>query len=86
MEGVILHSGAGTRLLPLTFIGPKQLIPVANKPIASTCWRIFRSIGVIDVDFLGETFPELFQQHHGDGSRFRVRISYARQGNPLGIA
>ncbi|MBO3755426.1 MAG: glucose-1-phosphate thymidylyltransferase [Candidatus Brockarchaeota archaeon] len=87
MKGVILHGGAGTRLRPLTFSGPKQLIPVANKPISQYVLEDLRSIGVIDVAIvLGETFPELVQQYYGDGSRFRVRISYVHQGKPLGIA
>lgn len=35
---------------------------------------------------LGETFPELVQEHYGDGSRLGVRITYVHQGKPLGIA
>ncbi len=82
-----MHGGAGTRLRPLTFSGPKQLIPVANKPISQYVLEDLRSIGVVDVAIvLGETFPELVMQHYGDGSRFNMRISYVHQGKPLGIA
>ncbi|MEM2930729.1 MAG: glucose-1-phosphate thymidylyltransferase [Thermoproteota archaeon] len=87
MKGVILHGGAGTRLRPLTFSGPKQLIPVANKPISQYVLEDLRSIGISEIAIvLGETFPELVQQHYDDGSRFGVRITYVQQGKPLGIA
>ncbi|MEM3871830.1 MAG: glucose-1-phosphate thymidylyltransferase [Nitrososphaeria archaeon] len=87
MKGIILHGGAGTRLRPLTFSGPKQLIPVANKPISQYVLEDLRDASVRDVAIvLGETFPELVQQHYGDGSRFNVFIKYVFQGKPLGIA
>ncbi|MBC7091101.1 MAG: glucose-1-phosphate thymidylyltransferase [Nitrososphaeria archaeon] len=87
MKGIILHGGAGTRLRPLTFSGPKQLIPVANKPISRYVLEDLRSAGIKDVAIvLGETFPELVQQYYGDGSRFNVSIKYVFQGKPLGIA
>ncbi|MEM2944812.1 MAG: glucose-1-phosphate thymidylyltransferase [Thermoproteota archaeon] len=87
MKGIILHGGAGTRLRPLTFSGPKQLIPIANKPISQYVLEDLRGIGVVDVAIvLGETFPELVIQHYGDGSRFGVKVSYIHQGKPLGIA
>ena len=87
MKGVILHGGAGTRLRPLTFSGPKQLIPVANKPISQYVLEDLRDAGIRDIAIvLGEIYPELVQEHYGDGSRFGVRITYIHQGKPLGIA
>jgi len=87
LKGVILHGGAGTRLRPLTFSGPKQLIPVANKPVSQYVLEDIVSSGIKDVAIiLGETFPELVREHYGDGSRFNCNITYIYQGKPLGIA
>jgi len=87
LKGVILHGGAGTRLRPLTYSGPKQLIPVANKPVSQYVLEDLRDCGVKDIAIiLGETFPELVKEYYGDGSRFNVKITYIYQGKPLGIA
>lgn len=87
MKGVILHGGAGTRLRPLTFSGPKQLIPVANKPVSQYVLEDLRDSGVREIAIvLGETYPELVREYYGDGSRFGVKITYIYQGKPLGIA
>ena len=87
MKGIILHGGAGTRLRPLTFSGPKQLIPVANKPVSQYALEDLVSSGIKEVAIvLGETFPELVRRYYGDGSRFGVNITYIYQGSPKGIA
>jgi len=87
MKGIILHGGAGTRLRPLTFSGPKQLIPVANKPVSQYVLEDLVSSGVREVAIvLGETFPELVKEYYGDGSAFGANITYIYQGRPLGIA
>lgn len=87
MKGVILHGGAGTRLRPLTYSGPKQLIPVANKPVSQYALEDLVSSGIADIAIiLGETFPELVREHYGDGSKFGAKITYIYQGKPLGIA
>lgn len=87
MKGVLLHGGAGTRLRPLTFTGPKQLIPVANKPVSQYCLEDLISVGIKDVAIiLGETYPEMVREYYGDGSKFGCKITYIYQGKPLGIA
>jgi glucose-1-phosphate thymidylyltransferase len=87
LKGIILHGGAGTRLRPLTFSGPKQLIPVANKPVSRYVLEDLVSSGVKEVAIvLGETFPELVKEYYGDGSSFGASITYIYQGKPLGIA
>jgi len=87
MKGIILHGGAGTRLRPLTFSGPKQLIPIANKPVSQYVLEDLISCGIKDIAIiLGEIFPELVKEHYGDGSKFGAKITYIYQGKPLGIA
>jgi len=87
MKGVLLHGGAGTRLRPLTFTGPKQLIPIANKPVSQYAVEDMRDAGINEIAIiLGETYPELVINHYKDGSSLGVKITYITQGKPLGIA
>ena len=87
MKGVVLTGGHGTRLRPLTHTGPKQLIPIANKPNVLYCIEDLRDAGITDIGvILGETMPEKVREYLGDGSDFGVRFTYIPQGAPKGIA
>jgi glucose-1-phosphate thymidylyltransferase len=87
MKGVILHGGHGTRLRPLTHTGPKQLIPVANKPISQYVLEDLRDSGIKDIAIiLGDVMPEKVKGYYGDGSKFGVKVSYIHQEKPGGIA
>jgi glucose-1-phosphate thymidylyltransferase len=87
MKGIVLHGGAGTRLRPLTFTGPKQLIPIANKPVSQYVIEDLISAGIKDIAIvLGEIYPELVREYYKDGSSFGAKITYIYQGKPLGIA
>ena len=87
MKGLILTGGRGTRLRPLTHTGPKQLIPVANKPVLEYAVEDLRDAGITDIGVvLGNKGREAIQRYLGDGSQFGVNITYIIQGNPLGLA
>ncbi len=87
MKGIILHGGHGTRLRPLTHTGPKQLIPIANKPISQYVLESLRGAGCKEIAIiLGDIFPEKVKEFYGDGSKFGVKISYIEQDKPRGIA
>jgi glucose-1-phosphate thymidylyltransferase len=87
MKGVILHGGYGTRLRPLTHTGPKQLIPVANKPISQYVLEDLRNSGIRNIAIvLGDIMPEKVKNHYGDGSKFGVNVTYVHQEKPAGIA
>jgi glucose-1-phosphate thymidylyltransferase len=87
MKGIILHGGYGTRLRPLTHTGPKQLIPVANKPISQYVLEDLVEAGIDDIAIvLGNTYPEKVREHYGEGSHFGVKLSYVHQFEPKGIA
>lgn len=87
MKGLILAGGSGTRLRPLTHTGPKQLIPIANKPNILYCLEDLRDAGIMDIGvILGNNMPEKVRDLLGDGSQYGVRITYIVQGEPRGIA
>ena len=87
MKGVILHGGFGTRLRPLTHTGPKQLIPVANKPISQYVLEDLRDSGITDIAIvLGNLHPEKVKEYYDKGDEYDVKITYIQQAEPKGIA
>ncbi len=86
-KGIVLSGGYGTRLRPLTHTGPKQLIPVANKPVLFYAIDDLKEAGITDIGIiLGLNMPERVKEALGDGSRLGVKITYIEQGAPKGIA
>ena len=87
MKGVILHGGHGTRLRPLTHTGPKQLLPIANKPMSQYCMESIREAGITDIAIIiGGVGSNKVQEYYGDGHDFGVNITYIEQNEPKGIA
>ena len=87
MKGIILHGGHGTRLRPLTHTGPKQLLPIANKPMSEYCLDAIRDCGISDIAIIiGGTGSNKVKEYYGNGSKFNVRITYIEQESPKGIA
>jgi glucose-1-phosphate thymidylyltransferase len=87
MKGVVLHGGFGTKLRPLTHTGPKQLIPIANKPNSQYVLEDLKASGITQIIVvLGNVFPEKVKENYGDGRRLGVKIKYVQQNEPKGIA
>ena len=87
MKGIILHGGHGTRLRPLTHTGPKQLLPIANKPMSEYCVESIRDCGISEIAIIiGGIGSNKVKEYYGDGSKFNVKITYIEQDKPKGIA
>lgn len=99
MKAVILAAGLGTRLQPYTFFIPKPMLPIGNKPLLEHIIDWLRSDGnskastknnhnskisevIICVSYLHRTIEDYFE----DGSRFGIKIQYARSDRPLATA
>ena len=87
MKGIILHGGHGTRLRPLTHTGPKQLLPIANKPMSEYCLEAIRDCNITEIAIIiGGVGSEKVKEYYGNGEKFGVNITYVKQDEPRGIA
>ena len=87
MKGIILHGGHGTRLRPLTHTGPKQLLPIANKPMSEYCIEAIREAGITDIAIIiGGLGSNKVKEYYGNGKNLGVNLTYIEQDYPKGIA
>jgi mannose-1-phosphate guanylyltransferase/mannose-1-phosphate guanylyltransferase/phosphomannomutase len=83
---MVLAAGLGTRLRPITFDMPKPMVPVLNRPVMEHILRLLARHDFTETIANLHWFPELIEEHFGDGSSCGVSLSYSKEEQLLGTS
>ncbi|MBE8525344.1 glucose-1-phosphate thymidylyltransferase [Amycolatopsis sp. H6(2020)] len=86
MKALVLSGGSGTRLRPFSYSIPKQLIPIANKPVLEHVLENLRALGITEAGVVVEAGSARIRDAIGDGARLAMKITYLPQDEPRGLA
>lgn len=86
MRAMIMAAGLGTRLLPLTAITPKPMVPILGRPILAHILTLLRRHRITDVVINLHHAPESITSYFGDGREWGMRITYSLEPELLGTA
>jgi dTDP-glucose pyrophosphorylase len=86
LSAVIMAGGYGKRLLPLTELVPKPMLPVGGRPLLELTIEQLRRCGIRDVNLTTHYLPESIVDHFGDGEEFGVNLNYLKEDHPMGTA
>src|SRR5689334_8515982 len=83
---MVLAAGLGTRLRPITYEMPKPMVPVLNRPVMEHILRLLARHGFDETIANLHWFPELIEDHFGDGAGCGVSLAYSREEALLGTS